>query len=260
MPKGQSLKGYKMTRNRRAILELLVEEGGSLKSKEGRASKMLQDLLDAGTSSAALNAVLRELESLNFIEREIEGRRTFAISITTEGRDAIDAEPAQEKPVTPAPPTTLDEYRQNKAAAAATVDVDSAMQNIEDKWDWKEEENAPPTIPDGIDYEVLLGVFLKAAVRGMQGPSDSELDYYKQQNEMAANRIQELEAERDKFRNEAAAAIGERDQLQKNLNILMSKLDKRPARGGDSIRSKLSNEENAMLDGLMRQLPTRRGD
>lgn len=248
MPKGSSTKGYKMTENRRRILNLLVEEGGQIKSKEGRATSLMHGILDTGTSVVSLNASLRELENLAFIKREIDGRRTYAIGITPLGRKQIDAAdaPAQVEPETVSVP------------AAATAEVVPAVVP-EEEWEWKDDDGNGK-VPSDIDYEVLLGVFIKAALRGMEGPSNSELDFYKQQNELLTQRVEVLEADVEKFRAEAASAIAERDQLQKNLNLLMTRSDKVSTRGTDPIRKLLTPSERSALDQLMRQVPTRRGD
>lgn len=252
MPKGVSAKGYKMTENRKQILSLLVEEGGALKSAEGRSTSLMQGLLGTDVSMAALNASLKELERIGFIKREVEGRRTYGISITAQGKKVLAAE---------VPETVTEPEPQSEATPDTEIDV-TASPVAESDWDWAQEDqnDTIESIPDGIDYDILLGVFLKAAIRGMEGPSNGEVEYHKQQIEQKDAKILQLQDDVDKFRAEAAQAIAERDQLQKNLNIVMSRAEGKGARGTNPIRNLLRPEELGALDALMRQLPTRRGE
>lgn len=265
MPKGVSAKGYKMTENRKQILTLLVEEGGALKSAEGRSTSLMQGLLGTDVSMAALNASLKELERIGFIKREVEGRRTYGISITVQGKKVLAAE-SPESVIDPKPEPTVAATAEIDVTTpgATTPDAITPVATTEDDWEWKDDESdAVASIPDGIDYDILLAVFLKAALRGMEGPSNGEMDYSKQQLEQAKVQIANLEAEVAKFRAEAASAIAERDQLQKNLNLVISRSEKvgaNGARGSDPIRKLLKPEERAALDTLMRQIPTRRGE
>lgn len=247
MPRGVAVKGYKMTARRRQVLELLVEEGGTLRSRNGRATSLLygliepnankegesQDETEPSGSIVSLNATLRFLEDLEFIERKMQGRRTFEISITDKGRTAIDAP----LPVEPAP------------VAANPVETDQS--------DWK--EDAPAPVPEGVDYDILLGVFLKAALRGMEGPSNGTVAKLQEELDHAKMAIANLEQQVNQYRTEAASAIAERDQLQKNLNIIMSKVDGRSTRGTHRLRDLISPEDQAALDALLRQIPAARG-
>lgn len=256
MPKGVAEKGYKMTQNRRNILELLVGEDGEIRSKDGKATSILHGLLNTGNSVVSLNATLRELDTLGWIHREIDGRRTYGISITTLGKEVLEVESTTGSTVTSTPATSQ--------PVPVSPITEAEIQNT--VWDWDETQG------NGIDYEVLLGVFLKAAIRGMETPSNGELGYYKQQNEALMASKAQADAERDKFRAEAAKASSERDQafserdqanqradqLEKNLNILMSRAEQKTSRGTDPVRKLLKPDELAALDTLMRQLPTRR--
>lgn len=248
MPKGVAEKGFKMTQNRRNILNLLIEEGGAIKSKEGKATSLMHGLLEHKGSMVSLNATLRELENLGFIERGVEGRRTYEIKITDLARQELGADAA-----TP------------RAAAAAVVETEEASAPVSSNGTDHDWDDQPSIIPGSIDYDVLLGVFLKAALRGMEGSSNGELagevNYLKTVNQTQADAILRLTADVDKFRAEAAQAIAERDQLQKNLNVMMSRAEQgRTGRGMDPIRKLLKPDERAALDALMRQIPTRQGD
>lgn len=278
MPNGVSAKGYKMTQNRKRILELLVSEGGDLKSGDGRATSLMHGLLDRGTSIVSLNASLRELEKLGFISRDIEGRRTYAISITDLGRSVIGAEEAPS-----ASESSIEEPTSTDTDLdAPPVDLDGASVS-RTEWDWQDEDTAngqnEDVVPEGIDYEILLGMFLKAAARGLERRSSSddtaaEIVYYKQEASLASERLAQVEEElgreravssqaiaaQDQFKAERDEARAERDQLEKNLKILMSRFEKKTARGGDSIRNLVDPETRSALDALMRSVPTRRGE
>jgi len=256
MTKGVAAKGFKMTQGRKDILTLLVEEGGSIKSKEGKATSLMHGLLEYGGSMVSFNSTLRSLEELDFIQRSVEGRRTYEISITDKGRKQVDAE---ELP------------KSQRAAAAvveteeATVDVTSTKDEVtprpKEDWDWQEEEAQEQAglVPSGVDYETLAMVLIQKAYHGMQQSSNAELDFYKQQNELAAGKIHQLEAQLAEERAKASSAIAERDQLQANFNILQARMDKKPRGGGDTIRDRLSASERKMMDQLMRELPTTKG-
>lgn len=260
MPKGVAEKGFKMTQNRKNILNLLIEEGGALKSKEGKATSLLHGLLGSTTSSmVSLNATLRELESLGFIHREVEGRRTYAIAITKHGRDELGGDAVADPTPEPAKVAAA-----NVENGAVTQDVtqdgvvsETAQPVPPEDFDWDAEKAA---IPGEIDYDILLGVFLKAAIRGMEPSNNGELGYYKQQNELAMAKVGDLEAQVIKLTAENATLVAQLDQLQKNLNIIMSKAEQKTTRGSDPVRKLLSPDENAALDALMRQMPTTRGD
>lgn len=232
MPKGVSEKGYKLTQNRKNILNLLIEEGGELKSNEGKSTSILHGLLDKGGSTVALNVTLRELENLGWIERLIEGKRTYNISITDLGREVVGGSPEEPK-----------------------AQIEEPQAQVEDEW-----EDPQPAIPGEIDYDVLLGVFLKAALRGMEGPSNSEIDKYKALNNQLMEKVEVLEEDLRLREADIESITAERDQLQKNLNIIVSKAEKKGTRGTDPIRSLLSVSEKKMLDALMRQVPTRQGE
>lgn len=281
MPNGVSAKGYKMTQNRKRILELLVSEGGSIKSGDGRATSIMHGLLDRGTSIVSLNASLRELEKIGFISRDIEGRRTYEISITDLGRSAIGAE---EAPSAPAGESSVEEPTAETSAtdldAADTAPVNVADTPVsETEWDWQDDDTASEAVPEGIDYEILLGLFLKAAARGLERRSSSddttaEIAYYKQEASLASEKLAQVEEElgreraassqaiaaQDQFKAERDEARAERDQLEKNLKILMSRFEKKTTRGGDSIRNLVDPETRSALDALMRSVPTRRGE
>lgn len=276
MPNGVSAKGYKMTQNRKRILELLVDEGGALKSGDGRATSLMHGLLDRGTSIVSLNASLRELEKIGFISRDIEGRRTYAISITDLGRSVIGAEeaPSAQSSVEE---TTAAEPSEEMTSAPAAAATEAPV--TETDWDWgdKKDTGDAAQVPEGVDYEILLGLFLKAAARGLEVSTNGtteeiedlkqEIAYLKQEVSIANEKSARLEEELGKERAIASQAIAgqdqaraEVDQLEKNLKVLMSKFEKKTNRGGDSIRSLVDAETRSALDALMRSVPSRRGE
>lgn len=278
MPNGVSAKGYKMTQNRKRILELLVRHGGTIASDDGRAGYLVHEFLSQGTSYASLYAGLKELDNIGFISRDIEGRRTYGITITDLGRSVIGAE---EAPSTPADdtvpvdePLDIMDLVEGTLTDAEAESLDLSSPVTETDWDWQEEEtHSNGEVPDGIDYDILLGLFLKAAARGLEksaptsNDAAAEIEYYKQEATLANDKVVRLEEELGRERAASAQAIAgqdqaraERDQLEKNFKILMSRFESKSARGGDSIRSLIDPETRSALDALMRSVPTRRGE
>jgi hypothetical protein len=74
----------RMTRQRKAILDVLDSLDGELVDESGRATPVLFDLLvkeGSDTTMAGLMATLRAMAKVGLIERSIRGRRTFAIRL-----------------------------------------------------------------------------------------------------------------------------------------------------------------------------------
>lgn len=122
--------------------------------------------------------------------------------------------------------------------------------------------------PDGeaedIDYDLLAAAVLATAMRAAKMGPDAE--------GILTNRLREAEAALKEAlgkQDEWSYALGEKerelaaereraDALERNLNLVMAQLDARPVRSGPSFREHLSGEDRALLDRLMRELPTPR--
>lgn len=179
MPKGTPVKGYQNTKERQRILNLL-RHNGPVCDEDGRATEALRQLTGHKTTNA-LSAVLKPMEEVGLIRREINGRRCFL----------IEASPVREStaPLSHEP-----------APAESAV---SAM----------------PATTGSIDYELLAGIMLKKAVSALDAPSyQHEIRELQADLAHVAAELESLRAERTTLEEQLRIAKNNAEVLQKELS------------------------------------------
>lgn len=226
------------TENRRKILEVLA--AGPIHDSGGRAIQKLQAETGHETTNA-LSKVLRTMEQLGLVTREINGRRTFSIEATAEGLSWL----GHPTPVpVPEPEVAVDDF----AAAGQMADMDMDQ------------------------LEVLAGVLLKTCLRAMKVQENGssltkdEAGRLRRALLSAETRTADAEATVKALRAEVRAKGAELIEVKSSLSAasqtitrLMADLDKPKNRRSNSVADILSVEELAELQKLQRSLPNSRG-
>ena len=79
----------RMSANRLSALQALVKCGGTVHDETGRSTRRLLNLIGDDLSMGALTNALRALDEADLIERDIDGRRCYRITITDSGRGTV---------------------------------------------------------------------------------------------------------------------------------------------------------------------------
>ncbi len=216
---------FKLTPHRAKILSVL--QAGDITDDSGYATPKLMEHTGHRTSNA-LAGVLMQLENAGLIMRDMNGRRTYRIALTTEGRRVAKGLP------------------QNGSVGS--------RQSVA-------QEPAAQSVPlDGVDLDLLAGVLLKKALLATQAQEDSA-GAKTAAAEVKALRAQvaELQQELKAARSEAAELRAQVKTLEHNNTVLAGQMDKVKKNPGTPITDLISKRERLELDKLMRQLPTARG-
>ena len=81
-------KRFSLTKPRKAILKVLVSQGGSLEDSKGHTSSTLQRLLpEESSSSPALAQCLAGMRAAGVLDCEIHNKRTYRISLSPYGEE-----------------------------------------------------------------------------------------------------------------------------------------------------------------------------
>lgn len=78
-----------LSKEDRTLLRLL-SEASSVEDTKGFATRKLIDMLESNQLSMPPDYYLRVLDNFGFIERDVKGKRTYSISITPLGRQALE--------------------------------------------------------------------------------------------------------------------------------------------------------------------------
>lgn len=217
-------KNFVMTPHRARILAVLL--GGDIVDPSGHATPELMKHTGHRTSNA-LAGVLLQLENAGLVARDMNGRRTYRISLTAKGRKVAERLAQSETP---------DTYRNEDTYIRGEVSV------------------------EGVDLDLLAGVLLKKALLATQAQEDSA------GAKTAAARAQRAEAKAaalDAELREARTALAEVQAqvktLEHNNKVLAGQMDKVRKSPGTPVSELISKAEQRELEKLMRQLPTARG-
>lgn len=221
MPKGTPSKGYQLTKERQAILDILTEHG-PIEDADGRATAVLASYTGHSNQNS-LSAVLKPMEQVGLIEREVQGRRTFRIA-------AVSSKPSKSTVK-----TVRDTFETAEPAASAAPVSHGSTES-------------------GVDYELLAAIMLRKAVAALDAPSyQHEINELRSDLANAQMTLESLRAERD--------AMAEQLRItQHNLEVTKREAERtvRNTRAGTPIREQLDDQERKALDQLMRSLPTSR--
>jgi len=229
-------KNFVMTPHRAKVLEALLREGGAVEDPAGQATPLLKKYTGHKHTNS-LSGVLSQIEEAGLIQRDMNGRRTYRIALTREGRATA-------------------ERLLNSSAAERT--------------EWLTEINRLPepspaaeveaVLNGAVDLDLLAGVLLKKALVATQaqeqsaGAKDAEARAQRAEVELAAAR-DELAA----LRREMAELKAVVKTLEHNNKVLTTQMDKVQNNPGTPIKELISKREQQELAKLMRQLPSLRG-
>lgn len=216
MSKPDNWKGSDL-RARTEVTQYLKRHGGEVTDKSGLVVGQLARDLGKGR---AVSQLIADMAADGMIEREVRGKRTFAIRL-------------------------LDDW-----GLAGSIMEQAAKPH---------HNGASVSVPEGTDLDLLAEALLaivvhKASVEPQQAKPDPKLvdrlNRAEQALEVARGKLSEATGERDELREQVRV-------LTHNVETLMAQMDKQPRRkDGVSLRERLDPSEVKMLDQLMRSLPT----
>jgi regulator of replication initiation timing len=184
----------RMTKQRLAVIGELTKAGGKVEDKSGRAVALLHAKLGAETSLKALTNALTTMEEQGLVEREIRGKRTYAVILKG----------------TVAQPTTSSPMGEVLASQDGGQGSD-----VPSPHPGPSQEAEGMGQRDGLDYRLLADALLVRVAEVIDTKSDqAELN----------QRLANLLADREKFRRQVAeigedlaVVKSERDGLRKRL-------------------------------------------
>lgn len=228
MPKGVPDKGFQLTRERQAILDILKQHG-PIEDPNGRATAALQRYTGHEKQNS-LSAVLKAMERVGLIKRHIEGRRTLRIELADSGVSEI--EEALAPPSTPTPIETVEEVETEES-------------------------------PGRVDLDALAAILIRRAAQSLDAPShlaqikELTADLYHAQTklETTQSELKLATEQRDVLADQLTAA-------NKTIAALNDQIQRaqRKTRSTTAVRDLVDGETKEQLERLMKQLPTTRGD
>lgn len=218
---------FVITPHRAKVLQVLLQRG-DIVDPSGQATPVLKEHTGHRHTNS-LSGVLGQMEQAGLIQRDVNGRRTYRIALTKEGR-----------------------------RLAEQLSDEKAAERIESRF--APAEDVAAVMNGAVDLDLLAGVLLKKALIATQAQEESAGAKEAERALQAAKA--ELAAARDEakaLRSELAELRAVVKTLEHNNKVLTGQMDKVRKNPGTPIKDLISKREQTELEKLMRQLPTARG-
>jgi hypothetical protein len=216
----------RITAGRQQVIDYLTSKG-PVSDRSGRATALLKEAVGYTHGDAGFSQLISAMEKAGQITREVRGKRTYRIEVTSEGATAAKIAPTVG--LTTATATTL---------AANPVG---------------------PTLTGGdVDYDELAVALLAHTARVLaasQEPAETA-GWARRRIEQLEARVDELQRDVARAKAEAQAVAEQRDEIRghleaasHNIEILQERVQG-PRTGTGKAADKLGNDEQALLFAL----------
>lgn len=186
----------------------------------------------------ALSQLLAEMEHDGMVKREVRGRRTLSIALLDDWG-------------------LVDEWR-DRLAFTSPVGLSGVNDRLQPVG-VNERDRSQPVGDDGdVDYEALAAALLAEVIKRANAPASQGAELERLRGKVA-DLTQDLTDSRNQlatWMSEAQEQKRQADSMRASLLEVRAELDRKPARGGASLREIVGPKGKRTLDRLLRDLPS----